>query len=188
MAQFNDIKVLRGLRRGSLNAFNEIYEQYAVKLFNFSMLYLKSREEAEEIVQDVFVKIWQNREKINEELSFNGYIFRIAKNCVLNKLRKKINEPDSFVSVNQCLVGQNQTENEVLFRDMEGLLEEAIEGLPVQRQLIFRMSRQNGLSNKEIAEQLDISVNTVEGQIRKAINYLRNYIDILPIIIATLTL
>ncbi len=142
-------------------------------------MYLNSREEAEEVVQDVFCKIWQNRHKLDERYSLNGYIFRITKNQVLNKLRKRVHEPSSFVSINKCNIHQNKTENDILLHEMEQLLEEAIEALPPKRQLIFKLSRQKGLSNQEIADHLDISVNTVEGQMRKAIKYLRSYIEII---------
>ena len=142
-------------------------------------MYLNSREEAEEVVQDVFCKIWQNRHKLDEKYSLNGYIFRITKNLVLNKLRKRVNEPASYVSISKCNIYQNKTENDILLHEMERLLEEAIEALPPKRQLIFKLSRQKGLSNQEIADHLDISINTVEGQMRKAIKYLRSYIEII---------
>ena len=181
------LDLLRNIKNGDVGAFNELYDLYSVKLLNFSLLYLNSKEEAEEVVQDVFCKIWQNRHKLDEKYSLNGYIFRVTKNLVLNKLRRRIDEPSSYVSIGNCSIYQNNTENDVLLHEMEQLLEEAIEALPPRRQLIFKLSRQKGLSNQEIADRLDISINTVEGQIRKAIKYLRSYVEIINLI-AILTL
>lgn len=177
------LNLLRNIKKGDTGSFNKLYDLYSVRLLNFSLLYLDSKEEAEEVVQDVFCKIWENRHKLDEKYSLNGYIFRITKNLVLNKLRKRINEPSGYVSIGSCGIHHNKTENDILFNEMEQLLEDAIEALPPRRQLIFKLSRQKGLSNQEIADYLNISVNTVEGQIRKAIKYLRTYIKIVSLVI-----
>lgn len=134
------------------------------------------------MVQDVFMKVWEARNHIDPIQSFNGYIFRITKNAALNKLRKRVGEPDSFASVKDDSSALNITEQDVLFGEMKDLVDAAIEGLPPKRQEVFRLSRYEGLSNKEIAERLGISVNTIEGQMRKAIKYLRSYIDWVSIV------
>lgn len=182
------LNLLKNIKNGDTGSFNKLYDLYSVKLLNFSLMYLSSKEEAEEVVQDVFCKIWQNRQNLDEKYSLNGYIFRVTKNLVLNKLRKRINEPSSYVSIGNCSIYNSKTENDVLFHEMEQLLEDAIEALPPRRQLIFKLSRQKGLSNQEIADHLDISVNTVEGQIRKAIKYLRSYIKLVSLVIALIFL
>ncbi|MCG8320366.1 MAG: RNA polymerase sigma-70 factor [Cytophagales bacterium] len=175
------LDLLRNIKNGDTGSFNELYDLYSIRLLNFALMYLDSKVEAEEVVQDVFCKIWQNRHKLDEKFSLNGYIFRVTKNLVLNKLRKRINEPSGYVPIGSCSIHHNKTENDILFYEMERLLEDAIEALPPRRQLIFKLSREKGLSNQEIADHLDISVNTVEGQIRKAIKYLRSYIKIVSL-------
>lgn len=182
------LNLLKDIKNGDIGSFNELYDLYSVKLLNFSLMYLSSKEEAEEVVQDAFCKIWQNRQNLDEKYSLNGYVFRVTKNLVLNKLRKRINEPSSYVSIGNCSIYNSKTENDILFHEMEQLLEDAIEALPPRRQLIFKLSRQKGLSNQEIADHLDISVNTVEGQIRKAIKYLRSYIKLVSLVMALIFL
>ena len=169
--------LIRGLKNDEIVAFERLYNLYSVKVFNFSRKYLKSDEDAQEIVQDVFMKIWDSRHQIDLEQYFNGFIFRISKNAALNKIRKRVGEPDSFWPVKEDFSAINLTEQEILFAEMKDLLEKAVEGLPPKRQEIFKLSRFHGLSNKEIAARLDISINTVEGQIRKAIKYLRSYME-----------
>ncbi len=169
------------IRQGSLDAFGEFYDQYSYKLLRFSMLYLKSRVEAEEVVQDVFVRIWENRAKLNLELSVEGYVFRITKNELLNKLKKKVLHTEAITQNIEALIHGNNTEDAIFLQEMKSLLSEAIEGLPEKRQEIFRLSREKGYSNKEIAEELNISIHTVESQIKKSIKYLRSYIQYLPV-------
>lgn len=171
------------IKEGSLEAFSEFYDQYSLKLLNFSMMYLNSRAEAEETVQDVFVKIWENREGLNLELSVEGYIFRIAKNELLNKIKKKVLKTETISQSTESLVFNNATEDDVLLNEMKEVLSEAMSGLPEKRQEIFRLSREKGYSNKEIAEELNISINTVESQIKKSIKYLRSYIEYLPVLL-----
>lgn len=157
--------------------FDQIYNLYAIKVFNFAKRYLHSDQDAQEIVQDVFLKLWETRTKLDLNQSFNGYLFRITKNAALNKIRKRVGEPDTYLSVRDDISSLNLTEQDVLLDEMKDLLETAIDGLPPKRQEIFRLSRHECLSNKEIAERLDISINTVEGQMRKAIKYLRSYVE-----------
>ena len=182
------LNLIKNIKNGDIESFNELYNLYSTRLLNFSLMYLNSKEEAEEVVQDAFFKIWQNRHKLDEKYSLNGYVFRITKNLVLNKLRKRIHEPSGYVSIGNCSIHHNKTENDIFFHEMEQLLEEAIEALPPRRQLIFKLSRQKGLSNQEIANHLDISVNTVEGQIRKAIKYLRSYIKFVSLTVVLIFL
>ena len=170
-------KLVIRLKKGDLHSFKILYDAFHIKIFNFCSLYLKSREDAEEIVQDTFVKIWQHKHELDPELSLNGYIFRIAKNLSLNKLRKRVNKVENTLPLYDKARWWNQTEEEILFREMEGLLAEAMEGLPPKRQEIFKLSRINGLSHEQIATQLKISEQTVKGQIHKAIKYLRRYIE-----------
>ena len=146
------------------------------------MMYLTTRVEAEEVVQDVFVKIWKNRDKINLELSVEGYVFRITKNELLNKIKKKVLHTESLDVHSESLLFNNCTENQVFLNEMKAVLSEAMAALPEKRQEIFRLSREKGYSNKEIAEELNISINTVESQIKKSIKYLRSYIEYLPVV------
>lgn len=175
-----DTILFQRIKNGDLVAFEEFYKLYSIKLLKYSLLYLNSRVEAEEVVQDVFVKIWNHRTSIKLELSIDGYIYRIAKNELLNKIKKKILKTEAITTLTESVYHNNNTEDEVFLKEMKELLFEAIEGLPEKRRRIFRLSRDKGYSNKEIANELNISINTVESQIKKSIKYLRSYIQYLP--------
>lgn len=177
-----DTILFQRIKNGDLVAFEEFYKLYSIKLLKYSLLYLNSRVEAEEVVQDVFVKIWNNREGINLDLSIDGYIYRITKNELLNKIKKKVLKTEVITEFTESLTYSNNTEDAVFLKEMKELLSEAIEGLPEKRRRIFRLSRDKGYTNQEIANELNISIHTVESQIKKSIKYLRSYIQYLPIV------
>ncbi|MEQ9286225.1 MAG: RNA polymerase sigma-70 factor [Cyclobacteriaceae bacterium] len=172
-----DKDLVRKIKHGNLGAFRILYDTYYTNILNFSHTYTGSIEDAEEVTQDTFLKLWKHRDGLDEEMSVNGYIFRIAKNLTLNKIRKKVMEPRYFDEIEDESVFSNQTEEDIMLDEMQQLLMKAIEALPPKRQQIFRLSRLSGLPNKEIAKRLNISENTVEGQMRKSIKYLRSYIE-----------
>ena len=151
---------------------------YRVKIFNFSYKYLRSREDAEEVVQDTFVKIWENRATLNEDLSFNSYLFTIAKNIIINKVRKKVAEPRVFDTIVEHSAQDESTENEIIYRDITSVAERAIQNLPAQRQLVYNLSRKDGLTYEEIGTQLGISSRTVEAHLRKALKSIREFLHL----------
>lgn len=166
--------LVRELSKGSVNAFNELYKQYCDLLFNFSFLLLKDHDGAEEIVQNVFLKIWEKRSTLNPELSFQGYIYKITENYVFKlinnslKEKKRIEEPNNHFG--------NYTDNgssDVIYSELKKKIRKEIGNLPCQRKKVFIMSRKLNLANKEIAEQLFISVNTVKRHINLALKTLR---------------
>lgn len=171
------IKLLNKIQQGNMGAFERLYDLYKVQIFNFCYSIIKSQAEAEEVVQDTFLQIWRSKDQFHEIISFNGFIYRIAKNKTLNKIRKRVGEPKAFVSMQDDFSVLNQTENEILYREMQELLDVAVEALPRKRQEIFRLSREEGLSNEEIAVRMGISVNTVKSQMTKALSFLKSYLE-----------
>jgi RNA polymerase sigma-70 factor (ECF subfamily) len=155
-------------------AFKKIYQRYRLKVYYFSLRFLKNKEEAEEVVQEVFIKIWNNRKQINETLSFNSYLFTIAKNHIFNLNRNKLNH-QAFIDFIMpfCSETENNTEEAVISKDLENHLNNAINTLPPQRKKIFKKSREEGLTYPQIASELNISEKTVESQIRLAIKWLK---------------
>lgn len=165
------------MKAGNSYAFEKLYFSYSKRLYNFAFNILKCKEDAEGIVQNVFTKIWETRSEINTELSFGGYIFRIAKNMMLNQLKKKIIEKEYL---NYLLATPEDTslpvEQEVNFMELSMEIERIINELPEKRSKIFRLSREEGLTYREIAEKMDISVNTVNTQISKSLEYIRDHL------------
>ncbi len=169
--------LLSQIQNGNKAAFEKLYDLYKVQVYNFCHSITKSKSDTEEVVQDIFLQIWKSKDQFQEIRSFNGFIYRIAKNITLNKIRKKVGEPSAYEKVEDSVIILNQTENEILYKEMQEILETAIEALPPKRQEIFRMSREEGLTNDEIAQRLSISIHTVKSQMTKALSYLKSYID-----------
>lgn len=170
--------VIRQFRHGDHHAFKILYERYAPKLYAFAKKYLQDGEASEEIVQEVFLRIWERRSYVDETGSFSAYVFQAAKNRIFNGFRKKINEQaylDHLLATEDS--GQNLTEIQVDYREVKFKAEAAIRAMPPKRQEIFRLSREAGLKNQEIADKLGISIKTVENQMGQALKFLREQLS-----------
>jgi len=161
------------LNEGNLKAFNELFDRYGKRLYHFSLGYLKSAADAEEIVQDIFMKIWDNRLELSAQKSLESYLFTIARNGILNMIRKSKSEQAylNYVKINP---GKNVLPDEELnFNELEKAYNEAIKQLSPRRKEIFILSREQLLSNADIAEKMNISVKTVENQMTSALLQIR---------------
>lgn len=185
-----DKTILVALRDGNLEAFEKVFHSFADRIYYFSMRYLRNQHDAEEIVQEVFLKIWENRHNINVDLSFSGYLFTIARNTVFNQNRKKVNEQAYVEYVKHALsLTSNKTENDLIYNDIQDIVNKVVEDLPPQRKLVYKMSREKGLSYREIAESLSLSERTVEAHIRLALKTITEVVDrqfIIPIVLLLL--
>ncbi|MCG8310097.1 MAG: RNA polymerase sigma-70 factor [Cytophagales bacterium] len=173
----NDLDDLIGrLKKDDKEAFNLLFYMYAEKLFKFSLTFFNDEAEAEEIVQEVFLKIWLNRQAIRNPATFNSYIYTIAKNLIFNNLKKNIYKKkyESFFYSNGEKY-RNDTENEVFYEETRRMIDKALDQLPRKRKEVFLMSRRDGLKNREIAEKLDISIKTVETHMSLTLKYLKSH-------------
>ena len=160
-------------------AFDRVYELYSHKLFSFIFKILKNEAEADDIVQEVFVKIWESRYKLEDYKLLNSYIFTIAYNHSIDLIRKRINNTkylehlknSAVVSVTPTIVSQ------IEFNELNTHAEKLIANLPERQKQVYILHRENGLTYPEIAEQLGISKNTVENHMVKALKYLRENMD-----------
>lgn len=171
----NTVKgLIKKIRKGDEKSFERLYYFYCERLFYFALKYLKTQEAAEELVQEIFVKLWEIRADLDPEKSFNSFLFTIAKNTIFNQFRKKINE-DAYLEHLKYYLDRthNKTENDIILADMKKRIDKCIAGLPPQRKKIYLMSREGGLSYKEIAKELEISEKTVEAHIRLALKTIR---------------
>ena len=163
------------LKKDDSIAFETLYLRYSEKLYYFAIRYLKSKEDAEGLVQDIFTKIWEIRKNLNSGQSFSSFLFTIAKNTIFNKHRKKLNENAYREHLrNYFDEVYDKTENDIILADMKARIDKSVEKFPPQRKLIYQLSREEGLSYKEIAEQLGISEKTIEAHIRLALKTLRS--------------
>jgi len=169
----SDNELVDNLRYGDLVAFDLIFEKYGDKLFGFALTYLKSREETEELVQNVFLKIWENRKNLKKKSSLKSYLFTIAYHNMCRLFREKqIHE--KFTK--EILASGNRTVNLEEQLEYKSTLEQVnrlIERLPEKQKIIFLKSRKEGKSNKEIADEMNLAPGTVDNQISAAIKFLR---------------
>jgi len=166
------------VRKGNKLAFSQLFRLYYPRIFSFIFQLLKDRTLTEEITQDVFLRLWINREKLNPELSFGAYLFTIAKNIVLNFYKKKDAEQRYIEQMAQSFdMERIDTEEHFYYKDLLFIIEKAVDEMPLQQQRVFRLSREEGLLNAEIAEKLDISKRTVEKHISTSLSTLRKVIE-----------
>ncbi|WP_339654664.1 RNA polymerase sigma-70 factor [uncultured Salegentibacter sp.] len=166
------------LKKGNEKAFKKLYDKYSDGIYGFSLKLLKSADFAEEVVQDVFLKVWNTRENLNIDLNFKSFVYTIAKNLSLNILNKAANDLNLR---NQLLrikpVANTSTKDHLLDKEYELVKRNAIANLSQGRRKIFLMSREQGLSYEEIANELGISVNTVKTQMKASLKSLRDYLS-----------
>ena len=165
------------LIEGDEDAFCELYATYKNRLIYFAMRFLKSREYAEDVFQDVFTVVWQSRRFINPDASFSSYLYTIMRNRRLNQLRNAANEEKLKESIlSQALDYTEDTKREVMLNDLKSLISHALQQLTPRQREIFEMSREAQLSHKEIADKLGISVNTVQEHISTSLKLIRTYL------------
>ncbi len=170
-----DIELVSKLQLGDVEAFDQIYKKYSTRLYAFGMKYFKSEAEAEEMVQSVFLKVWETRTNLKKELSFNSYLFTIAYNDICKIFRKR-NYNNQFVSdyLHRNSEISSETEDSVDFRSVLSRVEQIIDILPDKQKLVFRKSRFEGLSSREIADELKLSVGSVDNYISDALKFLKS--------------
>ena len=172
-----DKELVEKLQKGNLEAFDRIFEKYSDRLFGFALKYLKSKEETEGLVQDVFLKIWENRKNLKKESSLKSYLFTIAYHNMCKVFRKK-QFHDKFIDEkisreSESLNLEEQLEYKATLEQVDLLIEK----LPEKQKAIFIKSRKEGKSTKEIAEEMNLAPGTVDNQISAALKFLRERIS-----------
>ena len=146
-------QMLDRFRQGDANAFASLYRTHWNQVFRFSRLYLKNDEDAEDVVQEVFIRLWQIHERIHPDGNFSGLLFIITRNLIFNRFHKQI-DPLSFkVSVLAALESSDDIESEVSARDLAEYIDRLIDLMPTRQRQVFNMSRREHKSYREIAEE-----------------------------------
>ena len=175
-SSYSDGELLELLRSGDEAAFTEIYKQYWDRLYVVASHTLGSHQEAEEAVHDVFLRIWKMRDTILIRESLQQYLAVAIKYEVINRLRKQFRRRQLANSLEQESAVSNDPTGELIReKELTAELETTIRALPEKCQLVFRLSRGQGYSHREIAKKLGLSENTVESHIRRALTTLRNH-------------
>lgn len=173
---YNEEEILYRISNGEESAFGQLVNQYSDLLGNYIFKLTHSREQAEEIVQDVFLKIWMTRESLTNVKNFRVWLYVISKNQSLNALRKTIQE-----RIKRAEWEQNTTasiENTDDWKEQQlGLIDQAISQLPPQQKKAYLLSRKNGMKYKEIAREMNLSQETVKKYIQIAIYSISKYVE-----------
>jgi RNA polymerase sigma-70 factor (ECF subfamily) len=171
--EFDEADCVNKIRRGNPAAFEELFNLYCQQLINFSRNYVKDKQIAENVVQDVFVSVWQNRTNLDPSKMVKSYLFTAVKNNSLKHLRH-LNIESKGIEDNIAYIGDDERPDKKLDeREMELKIHQAIDELPEKCMEIFKMNRFENLKYAEIAGILDISIKTVETQMGRALKKLR---------------
>ena len=170
------------LQQGDHRAFEKLFRRYAQKLFVFSLSYLKNETEAEEVVQEVFLKVWDKRSALKTDTSFQSYLFTIAFNSIKKSFNRKARDNQYKLDLTDKLdAGQDSVDYENNYQLVLEKLEKFIDEMPERRKEIFLQRKQKGKPVKQIAEELGVSIKTIENQITEAMRFLKKkFEDELP--------
>lgn len=170
--------VLISLKEGDHKAFEEVFLTYFEKVKHFIALLICSMDTAEELTQDIFVNLWQNREKVDPDKSFNAYIYTIARNTVYNYVKSKsVREKyaNSFWETEYTA----DAEEIFIVEETKLMIEIAVSRMPKQRRKIYELHKNDGLSREEVAKELNITRNAVDKQLRHAMSTIQEILGIL---------
>jgi len=174
-----ELRYLEALGGGDHDAFNILFMSYHSLVKRFLVGFIKEEEDVLDIAQDIFIKIWTHRKSVAKVDSFKAYLFRMARNEIYNYYKLHAIRENHLEQYAQQTVWVDDLLEERLLADELGLLLDiAVDSMPPQRKLIFRMSRKEGLSNEEIAGQLQINKRTVENHITQALADLRKVLRV----------
>lgn len=180
----SDGPLIQELRSGNILVFNHVFEMYSSRLFLFANGYLKSTEDSEELVQEVFTTIWEKRGQLKSGFSFKSYIFTIAFNIIRKHFRQKALFK-KFVNEELFDDETSETSQQIDYNSLKNYILRLAESLPPKRREVFLKSRFEGLSNDEIAEELGLAKKTIENHLNLALNEIRDKMESgrLPIVL-----
>lgn len=171
-------ELLDKLRQNDISAFNYFVESYYTRLFRFALKYVRRPEVAEELVQDVFVAIWNKRHMLEITASLSAYVHTAIKYQAINRLKSELRNPKFETEFPESVPSVlASAEEEVMAHDLDICITKAIEALPKKCRIIFDLSRNAGLTYKEIATELEISQKTVESQMSIALSRIKVFLD-----------
>ncbi|MDN3205263.1 RNA polymerase sigma-70 factor [Algoriphagus sediminis] len=183
-----DQEIFHSIKIGDQKALEMLFHEFYQPLCQYAYSFLQDREDAEEVVQNSFVKIWEKREEIDIQTSAKAYLYRMIRNSCLNEIQHQKVKSQHQELAKMDGPGMEQSSDSIAIHgELEEKIRQAMEKLPEQCRLIFKLSRFEDLKYKEIAVQLNISVKTVENQMGKALKIMRHELkEYLPLILLLL--
>lgn len=176
-ANYRHNDLLIHLKRGDQDAFKCIFDVYAQKAFHYINGYIKDKQIAEDCTQEVFKRLWEKREKLKEEGNLEGLLFKMCYHQVIDFYRSEKRAIVSVLAGDVAAFTEVSTiENKIENDQLEALYHEAVNQLPERRKEVFLLSKEEGMTNKEIASRLSISVKTVENQMTSSRHFIKIFL------------
>jgi len=167
-------ELVEGVKGGVASAFDALYGTYSCRLYNFARSILKSDQDAEEVVQNTFFKIWEKRHSLDSNCTFKSYMFTIAYHVTVDTLRERLKEKKYRENILIKATSNYNLEEAIEFGDLLERVDKIVNELPQRKNEIYHLSRINHLSYDQIAEKLNISVKTVENSINFSMNFIKS--------------
>ncbi|MDR1344550.1 MAG: RNA polymerase sigma-70 factor [Tannerellaceae bacterium] len=176
--EITDKQTLYSLRKGNVTAFEAVYKRYGAWVYNFFNLLLPDKSMAEDLTQTVFLKIWERHADIRPDYNFEAYLFTIARNLISKEIERRLLDS----RLREAVLHSNRdidltTEQNIEAASLRRFVDRLVEQLPTERRRVYRMSREQHLSNKEISRQLSISEKTVETQLYRSLRFLKRQLS-----------
>lgn len=176
--------LVKALKEGNQLAFSIVYKTYAAQTFSLAFKYLLNKELAEDAVQNLFLKLWLKKEEIDETKPINRYLFTMLKNDLLNTLR---DSKKNICLLEDCLSMvlelEDNSQNENLKQEQMNIIQQALEQLSPQRRKVFEMKVSGKYSNQEIADKLNLSINTIKFQYSQSLKQIRSTVGELSLLL-----
>lgn len=182
---FEEQRLVRSLKKGSEEAFSIIFHRYFPMLYQYSLQFLKSEAEAEDAVQEAFIRLWQHREKIESEHTVKALLFVTTRNLLLTRFKQKITNPGFVDYLNYCNHLGREDHSPMEYSEFVEKVESIIAQLPAHQARVVRMSKIKEMSNKEIAEELGINEQSVKNSLSLGLRFIRSRLMIPVIILVT---
>ena len=171
---YSDEELVQEIKANNVFAFDQLYKKYCKKVYKFGYSILKTVEDSENLVQDVFLSLWENRNKVEKNSSIKSYIFTITYNSAISIIRKRANE-SKYIEYLQSLqeLNEESVNLEMEYEELKNRINKIVQALPPRQKEIYLLHYIEGLKYSEIAERLNISVNTIENHISRALKTIR---------------
>jgi len=178
---YEELQLLNKISQGNELAFKSLFERYRNQLYTYLFKITKSSQTAEEIVLDVFLKIWHGRQTITQIENFDQFLFRVAHNMAIDFLKSPKRNPLHQQEVWNLMhepKSEENADNKLLLKNTEAIIGQAIDKLSPQRQKVFYLHHYHDLTNEEIAQKLNLTKNTVRNHLCSSIEFVRKYITL----------
>lgn len=168
--------VIKRLQKGDESAFDQVYALYSKKVFHVALSILRTEEEAYEVVQETFLKLWFKRADLDPTKSIDGYLSTLARNFALKIIKRSLKE--TLIEDLPEVIATDEADDLIIWQEFQQKLESALSHIPPRSREVLLLSRKEGLSNAQIAEKLGISLSTVNNHIHRALSGLKDHLQV----------